>query len=231
MEDDPGTRPVEVVRTIERRSESGRDVWRIVDVAEVPTFEAPALDFDALPDDDPEEEDPFAEMAYPGGTTRASDTVIVDAGTLMPLRRRAVGPFSMRLDFREASVVGAVESDGFSVPVDLETGGPIWSDDAALELLVASLPLGEGYATRFVLFDAQALEPATVDLTVVAPDRVTTEAGTFQVWRLSLVSDLDDEARTEWLVRAEAPHYLVQATIRAGTLRRTIELTDAGGLR
>lgn len=233
--DEPGSAPLTVERRIERDSEDGRSVWRVVDVAEVPTYAASDFDAAGLPEDPDVGTDPFEEVPEPEGRTEASDTIVLDAESLRPVRRGATGPLSLRVDFGDERVVGVAETDGFETPFELELDEPVWADGAALEMLVAALPLEEGYATRFTLFDAEVLELVTQDLVVEGRERVTTDAGTFDTWRLILTSDGSegdpDGAREEWLVLVEAPHHLVRAVVRTDGLVRTLELTDAGGHR
>lgn len=229
--DEPGSEPLTVERRIERDTEDGRSVWRLVDVAEVPSYAATDFEAADLPEDPEEGADPFEQMSEPEGRTEASDTVVLDSASLMPVRRSAAGPLTVRINFGDERVTGVTETDGFETPFEVEPDGSVWADGPALELLVAALPLEEGYATRFTVFDTETLELATLDVTVDGAERVTTDAGTFDTWRLTLASDASEDPREEWFVRAGAPHYLVRAVVRTPDLVRTIELTDAGGDR
>ncbi|MDZ7781204.1 MAG: DUF3108 domain-containing protein [Gemmatimonadota bacterium] len=228
--DEPGSEPLTVERRIERDTEDGRSVWRVVDVAEVPTYAATDFEAAALPEDPEEGTDPFEQMPGPEGRTEASDTVVLDSASLMPVRRRAVEPLTVRIDFEDERVMGVTDGRVRDA-VRGGAGRSAWADGPALEMLVAALPLEEGYAARFTVFDAETLELATLDLTVEGGERVTTGAGTFDTWRLTLAWDASEGAREEWFVRADAPHYLVRAVVRTADLVRTIELTDAGGDR
>lgn len=237
----PPVAPVNVERRIERRTERGRAVWRVVDEAEVPVFGAIELDTAALmadPTTDPTADptadptfDPTFDPPEPEGTADAEETTLVDAATLSPISRTVTGPVSSTLVFGPGSVTGTAQSAGFETAVDVTVPGTLWADGAALELLVAALPLAEGYATRLVLFDSEALDTATVRLVVEGSDSVRTPAGAFDVWRLTIAALAGTRARQEWLVRREAPHYVVRAITRFEDLVRTVELTDVEGLR
>jgi hypothetical protein len=230
-EDDPGSTPVEMERRIEERSVRGRRVWQVVDEAEVPTYAPLDLDIPDLPDDPEMEPDPFEDGPTPTGRIRASDTVVLDASSLAPISRRTEGPLSIRLDFEDGRVVGAVDVGGFGTPVDRELASPAWTEGAAVEMLVAALPLEPGYRTRFDILSGEDVAPLGAELAVDEGDRVTTPAGTFEVLRLTIVSDPAGRVEEEWLVLASAPHYLVRAIVRIEGLTRTTELIDAGGLR
>ena len=230
-EDDPGATAVEMERRIDERTERGRRVWQVVDEAEVPTYDPLDLDLPDLSDDPEMEPDPFEDGLTPTGRTRASDTTILDGASLAPIRRRAEGPLSIRLDFEDGRVVGAVEVGGFETPVDRELEAPAWTEGAAMEMLVAALPLETGYRTSFAILQGEEAELLTVELAVGEGDQVTTPAGAFEVLRLTIVSDPAGGIDEEWLVLGSAPHYLVRAVVRIDGLTRTTELIDAGGLR
>lgn len=228
-ESDPQGPAVDVERRIERISVRRRAAWRIVDLAEVPVYATVAPDPGSLPDADelePRHESP----PPPRGTAQAADTVLLDAGTLRPISRRAGGALTIRLDFDDRRVRGMAASGGFEVPVDLALEAPIRADGAGLELLVAALPLDEDYGARFTMFDAEALAPVVVDLVVTDAQQATTPAGDFDAWRVTITPVDGEGGRHEWLVRRDAPHYMLRAITRAGDFISTTELTDAGDL-
>ncbi len=70
-----------------------------------------------------------------------------------------------------------------------------------------SLPLAEGYATRYASVNVYERNQTTVDLTVVGSTEVTVPAGTFEVWRLLVVAGR--ASRTAW-IEVAPPHRLVQ---------------------
>lgn len=243
-EDEGVTPPVEVVRRMEPGSDDDSAVWRVVDEARVPTYATPdmealaEMDLDALADDpdavdeilgDDPSFDPFAEPSAPTGRTDATDVVVLDGSTLAPVRRRAEGTMTIRLDFAGGRVSGVMETEGFETPVDVATQGPVWPDGAALEALVATLPLAEGYRTRIPVLETQTAALDTMEITVTGAEEVTTPAGSFDVWRLRLESSAHPERHETWLVRREAPHHLVRAEVRLGDLVRITELTEMGG--
>jgi hypothetical protein len=239
-DDDPLVPPTDLERTIESTVANGVPVWRVVDVADVPTYEMPSFapavmegDAAAVDDafaDDPDH-DPFAEFGATGDRARATDTTVLDAVTLEPIRRRADGPVRLELDYADGTVTGLVDTQGFERPVDVDVEGRAWSDGAALEMLVAASPLAAGYRSRITLLDTQTLDVAAVTFEVRGAQEVTTDAGTFDAWRLTFTSDADAERVETWLVRRAAPHYLVRAELRTGDLVRITELTGAEGLR
>lgn len=243
-EDEGVTPPVEMTRRIERGSEVGSAVWRVVDEARVPTYATPDMealadmDLDALADDpdavdeilaDDPSFDPFAEPSAPTGRTDATDVVLLDGSTLAPVRRRAEGAMAIRLDFSDGGVSGLMGTEGFETPVDVATQGAVWPDGAALETLIATLPLAEGYRTRIPVLETETAAVDTVRITVTGTDEVTTPAGSFDVWRLRLESSAHPERQETWLVRRGSPHHLVRAEMRLDDLVRITELTDAGG--
>lgn len=233
--------PIEMARRIERATQDGEPVWRVVDEADVPTFEMPGvdMDMDVLADDpeaiddmfgDDPSFDPFAQWAEPSGRARATDTTVLDGSRLVPLRRQAEGTVRIELDFREGRVSGVTETEGFETSVDVEIEGPVWSEGAALETLMAALPLEEGYRMRVPVLETQTAALDTVEVAVRGTKRVTTAAGSFDTWRLAVSSSSTPDREEVWFVRRAAPHYLVRAEARFDDLVQITELTDAGGL-
>lgn len=243
-EDGGATPPIEMVRRIERGSEDGSAVWRVVDEAEVPTYATPDvdalddMDLDALAEDpdavdellgDDPSFDPFAEPSAPTGRTDATDTVVLDGSTLTTIRRRAEGVVDIRLDFSAGGVSGVMETEGVETPVEVATRGSVWSDGAGLETLVAALPLVEGYRTRVPVLETETTTVDTVEVMVTGAEEVTTPAGSFDVWRVRLGSSAHPDREETWLVRRGSPHHLVRAEVRMDDLVRITELTEMGG--
>lgn len=70
-----------------------------------------------------------------------------------------------------------------------------------------SLPLAEGYVTRYTSVNAFERNQSTVDLSVVGTATVTVPAGTFETWRVLVVAGR--ASRTAW-IEVAPPHRLVQ---------------------
>jgi hypothetical protein len=115
--------------------------------------------------------------------------------------------------------------------VDVSLDGPVWSDGAALELLVAALPLAPGYSARVPLFDLTLGDTTTIRLTVADAPAVRVDAGRFDVWRVTIASVGGARPEEVWLVRRSAPHVLVRGTLRSGEFERSVELIEQEGLR
>jgi hypothetical protein len=224
---DPSLPATEVRRRIRRDDEDGRPVLVVLDEAEVPVFAPFEVDTTLFRDPtfDPEVAFAFQEMSMED----ASDEVVLDAATLRPISRDASGPLDMELDFDANGVTGVMEIGGFATrvagsPPTPET--PLWTDGAALELLVAALPLGEGYTTPLTYFDTGAQALVTADLAVRGAARADTEAGSFDAWTLTLTPRSGAAATQTWLVRRSAPHLLLRSTLRTRDFARIIEIVD-----
>jgi hypothetical protein len=155
----------------------------------------------------------------------------VDRATLRPVRRGAKGPAAtIALRFTESTVSGTLEIATRTVPVDLALEGAVFDEGAGRDALLASLPLAEGYEGAFRVFELLTQKVRPMKVAVTGSDTVTTGAGTFETWVVS-VSPLDGtEAGTATLhVTRAAPHVVVRATIRLpammGSGTQEVELT------
>jgi len=80
-------------------------------------------------------------------------------------------------------------------------------DNESAFWLWRSLPLAEGYTARYVSVNAYERSQSLVTLTVIGHAEVTVPAGTFDAWRVLVVSGR--AARTAW-IEVAPPHRLVQ---------------------
>jgi hypothetical protein len=226
---DPALPSTEVRRRIRRTTEDGQPVIEVVDEAEVPVFEAPVLDTLMFQDPtfDPELAFSFDQMEMEDAT----DEVVLDASTLRPISRRASGPLELELDFEMDGVSGVMELGGFATRLAASAptaGQPLWTDGAALELLVAALPLAEGYAVEVAYFDTGAQAAVVADLAVRGAARADVEAGSFDAWTVTVSPRGGAASPQTWLVRRTAPHLLLRSTLRTRDFTRVVELI--GGL-
>jgi hypothetical protein len=191
----------------------------------VPVFEAPVLDTMMFQDPtfDPELAFSFDQMEMEDAT----DEVILDAATLRPITRRASGPLELELDFVSDGVSGAMELGGFATRLAATArtaGEPLWTDGAALELLVAALPLTEGYTAEVAYFDTGARAAVVADLAVRGTARADVEAGSFDAWTVTVSPRGGAAPPQTWLVRRTAPHLLLRSTLRTRDFTRVVEL-------
>ena len=221
---EPGVPPSDVRRRVERRTENGRPVLVITDETEVPVI--PAFELDTTLLLDPAFEPDLSFELDQMETQDATDTVVLDAATLRPIRRNSTGPFSASLEYGPDGVRGTVSVDGFESRVAVATEGPVWADGSALELLVAALPLEEGYETALTYFDTSRQEVLAARLVVTGAARARTGLGELDAWAVTIESGAREIGRWTWLVRREAPHTLLRATVEARDYERTIELVE-----
>lgn len=80
-------------------------------------------------------------------------------------------------------------------------------DARALYMLIRSLPLAEGYGANVNTFLPVASRMARAEISVKGEEEVTTPAGTFKTWRVTL--DEGDRSSTAW-VAMDAPYPLVK---------------------
>lgn len=136
-----------------------------------------------------------------GPMGEVQDTEILADETLIPLERHTrQGPLEIRLTYAEDRVEGAFTMNGQERPVDVALDAPVFSDGAGSALVVASLPLEEGYETRYRTFDLMSQQVRPMRLSVPDVEQVTVPAGTFEAFRVEVgPANGDSGGSTLWV--------------------------------
>jgi dipeptidyl aminopeptidase/acylaminoacyl peptidase len=149
------------------------------------------------------------------GAIRVADTLEVDGTTLLPLRRAGTGGATVDLAYTPDKVSGRMVVRGQTVPVDVKLQGAVFGEGAGQDLLVASLPLAQGYEATFQTFSLMSQKVRPMQLEVTGTETVTTPAGTFDTWVVTLRALDADEAGSGTLnVTRDAPHVVVKSNLK-----------------
>ncbi|MGB9031974.1 MAG: prolyl oligopeptidase family serine peptidase, partial [Acidobacteriaceae bacterium] len=137
-------------------------------------------------------------MDTPQGS--ATDVATIDKSSLI-VKKRSVkqGPVAIDLDFAGDKAAGQFTMNGQTRPIAVDLGGPLFGDAAGGDQVVACLPLAEGYSTTFRNFDLQSQKVQLMQLKVAGVEKVTVPAGTFDAYRLELVSSDGGVKKTLWI--------------------------------
>jgi hypothetical protein len=120
------------------------------------------------------------------------------------LKRRVIkqGPMTIDLDVKPDKVSGSMTANGEAKPIDAATGGAIFADGAGTYDVIAALPLADGYSLSFRNFDVMKQKPQLKQLKVVGSESVTVPAGTFDAYKVEIVStDNDADKQTVWITK------------------------------
>ncbi|HEV2834307.1 MAG TPA: alpha/beta fold hydrolase [Pyrinomonadaceae bacterium] len=131
------------------------------------------------------------------------DTSTLEKGTLL-LKKRVIkqGPMMINLDVKPDKVSGSMTMNGEAKPIDAETGGILFADGAGSYDIIAALPLADGYSVSFRNFDVMKQKPELKQLKVVGSESVTVPAGTFDAYKVEIVStDNDADKQTIWIAK------------------------------
>lgn len=143
------------------------------------------------------------------------DTVEVDRGTLLPLRRVAGGMGTITLSYTEEAVTGEIGGMGQTVPVNVALDAPTFAGEGGLELAIAGLELEEGYETSLRVFSALERKVRPMLLVVTGTEAVDCAAGTFEAFVLEIKPlDGDDAGTATMYVMRSSPHVVIRSTIR-----------------
>ena len=108
-----------------------------------------------------------------------SDTVVVERATLRPIRHRSVNSRrTMSLDFRNDSIVGPVTPAGGAAQAIALRADTALFDSNAMDLILRSLPLAEGYAVRHPVYLHEGGGKVWVTSRVTGSERVAGSDGT-----------------------------------------------------
>jgi dipeptidyl aminopeptidase/acylaminoacyl peptidase len=134
-----------------------------------------------------------------------NDEATIDKGTLL-LRKRVVhqGPAVIEVQFADNKATGKMTMSGKERPITADLGGSLFADGAGANVVVAALPLAEGYTTSFRNFDIMAQQVKPRQLKVVGSEKVTVPAGTFDAWKVEITpgDGGNGERTTLWVDKA-----------------------------
>ena len=147
---------INTTRTIVKATYAGKDVWRIVE-------------------------------ATSSAMVSGVDTLDMDAAILLPVRRSATqGQAKMNITFTANSIDGKLVMGSQEMPIKAQTTSAVLSDGAGMEVPICTLPLAEGYKATLYQFETMAQKQKALGLTVVASEKVTAAAKTFDTWKVEL---------------------------------------------
>ena len=112
------------------------------------------------------------------------------------------GPVTIDVNFADNHAKGKLSMGGQEHAIDTETGGPLFADGAGSDLVLGSLPLTENYTATYRNFDLQGQKVKLLQLKVGGTEKVTVPAGSFDAWRLEVVSaDGGSDKKTVWIAK------------------------------
>lgn len=122
-----------------------------------------------------------------GAMGASTDTLDLDAGTLLPIRRVVhQGPAVVHLSFSPTAVSGAIAAQGRNMPIDVKLTSPVLSEGAGVDILVCSLPLADGYKATLSQFDLTGAKANTMALMVVGSEKITIGKMSFETFKVEI---------------------------------------------
>ncbi len=171
-------------------------------------------------------------------TATIVDKLDLDRATLMPVRRSMSGGATIELSYTEEAITGEMGMQGQMTPVNVELAAPVFSDGSGLEMVMAGLPLEEGYETTLRIFEPQMQKVRPMLLSVTGTETTQCAAGTFETFVVEITPLDDDEAGTSTVrVLQEAPHHVVlrefklPAAMGGGMGNKELMSAGVGGTR
>lgn len=145
----------------------------------------------------------------PMGT--ATDVEMLQHAALTPISRSVTqGPMNIDLTFSDSTVTGTIVMQDDEQSVDVHLDGPIYSDGAAANLIIAALPLEGGYTATYRTLDLMQQRERAMQVEVVGTDTLTVPAGSFDAYRVEISSAEGGEGGTTLWIDQES-RLVVQA--------------------
>ena len=121
---------------------------------------------------------------------------------------------TIEMDVKPDEVTGKTTMNGQVTPLAVDTGGALFADGAGTFEVIASLPLADGYSLSFRNFDLQKQKPQIKQLKVLGSESVTVPAGTFDAYKVEIVSaDNDADKQTVWIEKGSRKVLKISAVI------------------
>lgn len=146
-----------------------------------------------------------------------SETATIEKGTLH-LTHRSIkqGPMSIELDMKDNRAVGTMTMNGQPRPISVDLGGTLFADGAGAFDVIGALPLAEGYSVGFRNFDVQKQKLTMKQLKVVGAESITVPAGTFNAYKVEIVSaDNESDKTTLWIAKDSRKVLKISAVLPA----------------
>ncbi|MGQ9917732.1 MAG: alpha/beta fold hydrolase [Bryobacteraceae bacterium] len=157
----------------------------------------------------------------------ATDVTILDASTFETRRRTLKqGPVQIEYQVSGGKASGTMQMGGQPRPIDVALEGPLFADGAGSAVLLASLPLAEGYTTAYRVLDVQSQKTKLYSLKVAGSVSVAVPAGTFECWRVEMEpADGSPGKQTLFVAKKERRPVKLEAVLpQMGGAKMTAEL-------
>ena len=106
--------------------------------------------------------------------------------------------------------------NGQTTPIDVDLGGALFADGGGAFDVMAALPLAPGYAVSFRNFDVQKQKPTMKQLKVVGAESVTIPSGTFDTYKVEVVSAENEADKTTiWIAKDTRKVVKISAVLTA----------------
>lgn len=146
---------------------------------------------------------------------KSIDVAKIEKGSLI-LKHRSItqGPVVIELDFNGNKVTGTMTQDGQAKPIDVNLDGIVFAGGGGAFDVLARLPLAANYSTTFRNFDVQKQKAQLKQLKVIGIESVTVPAGTFDAYKVEVVSaDNDADRQTVWIAKDSRKVLKIVATM------------------
>lgn len=147
------------------------------------------------------DKDVFVVVDVATGIMGGNDTLIVDANTLLPIKRNVKqGPATIHLNFGADKIEGQIEAGPQKMPLNIKIDSPVITEGAGIELALKTLPLKKGYKAFFNQIDIMRAGTKKMIINVLDVEKVTLPSGEYEAYKIEVKpSDSDEGAQTLWL--------------------------------
>ncbi|MFW6010788.1 MAG: alpha/beta hydrolase family protein, partial [Gemmatimonadota bacterium] len=170
------------------------------------------------------------ESSTPQGTS--TDSLSLDRQRLTPVRRRVSGPFDVDLRYTPDAISGTLSAQGNETSIQTDLEAPVLAGTLNLEIVLAGLPLEEGWETTVRTYAVQQRQVHTYRLEVTGTETVTVPAGETSTFVVEATPVGHGGQQSTYWVRRDGPHHTVRSETQLppaqGGATVTRELTSVG---
>ncbi len=151
------------------------------------------------------------------GTMNGADTLIVDAGSLLPISRNIKqGTALVNLNFANDSVSGIIDMGTQQIPIKIKTDEATLTDGAGVELALRALPLKEGFKGSFNELDIMKGKTKKIFFNVIGSEKLTLNSGEYDTYKIELKpSEENDGNAVIWMDKKLSKMIKLEQTLGA----------------
>lgn len=158
----------------------------------------------------------FRSVDIVSGMMGGSDTLYVDAQTLLPVERHGKqGMADIRVKFLGDKIEGNIDAGPQKMPINAKIDVPVITDGSGLAMVLETLPIKKGFSAKYNEFDLMSAKAKGFILKVIGTEKVSVPAGEFDVFKLE-IKEANGEGETNYIYVNSSDQKLIKLVSKLG---------------